>query len=342
MRSFALAALAAVAFSGCATVPRVESATLEPEPPLRVWIGFPVGSSPMYPIYVNRHAHVAMFEIIPNVGATLVYPRHGPHANASVTHFADLTIQPGRSYYRKALFGYASFTPRYYYVIASTQPLRVTSLYRSPGLLRRQLGATYASYDAYEVIDRITELVLPMQADEDWATDLFIDWPMPPMATRRAFAYRIVRCANGRVFPVLGDYPYFGCPGDARVAVAPDSARKPVIVIPGEPKRPRGRDRIEIIEPRGTDVEGRRRATGSEDVPRAGRGQSRTPSSEGIRYSDDRRANGANAEPARTSTPARAEPVRDAERAAPAQRADPPREPSPRGESSGERKPDPK
>ncbi|HZO18273.1 MAG TPA: hypothetical protein VFB46_04745 [Gemmatimonadaceae bacterium] len=342
MRPFALATLAAAALSACATAPRVESATPAPEPPLRVWIGFPVGSARIHPIYVNREAHVAMFEIIPNVGATLVYPRYGAHASASVTHFADLTIQPGRSYYRSNPFGYAAFTPRYYYVIASTQPLRVASLYRSPGLLRRQLGATYASYDAYEVIDRVTQLILPMQADEDWATDLFIDWPTPPAATRRAFAYRFVRCANGRVFPVLGDYPYFGCPGDARVAVAPDSGKKPVMVIPGEPKRPRGRDRIEIVEPRGTDVEGRRRATGSEQAPRAGRGTSRPPSSEGIRYSDDRRANGATAEPARTSSPPRAEPVRDAERAAPAQRSDPPREPAPRGGSSGERKPDPR
>jgi hypothetical protein len=72
----------------------------------------------------------------------------------------------------------------------------------------------YASYRPYDVIDRLTELVVPMQSDEEWATDLFVYWPAPAPPPVFA-ASRVILCANGRLFVVPESYPYYGCPGDS-------------------------------------------------------------------------------------------------------------------------------
>src|SRR5687767_3761500 len=51
------------ALSACATAPRVQGVEPPVAPPLRVWIGYPIGRGQVYPIFTNRPAHVAMFEI---------------------------------------------------------------------------------------------------------------------------------------------------------------------------------------------------------------------------------------------------------------------------------------
>ena len=273
--------------SACATIPR--GTDLEPEgpPAMRVWLGYPVGRSQVHPILVNREAYVAMFEIIPGRGVTMVYP-HGDAARfASDAHFPDLAFQPGRWFYYTGPFEYAGVQPRYYYVIASAAPLNLGRLRPSLGATRRVLGRLYGSFQPYDVIDRLTELVVPRQADEDWATDLLVDWPFP--AVPRTLAVRWIRCANGRLIQVARNYPYFGCPGDTRLAVAATSAKAPIKEIPFEaiPRPPRGdggRQGIELAAPQ---VDKRRRAETSARPPRSD-GIARPTSREGIRYADDR------------------------------------------------------
>jgi hypothetical protein len=216
----------------------------------------------------------------------MVYP-HGDAARfASDAHYADLTFQPGRTFYYTDPFGYASVQPRYYYVIASAAPLNLRRLRPSLGATRRVLGRLYGSFRPYDVIDRLTELVVPLQADEDWATDLLVDWPFAPP---RTLALQWVRCANGRLIQVAGNYPYFGCPGDTRLAVAATSAKAPIKELPVDaiPRRPRGdgsRDGIELAAP---PVEKRRRAETSAQPPRSG-DIPRSTWREGIKYADDR------------------------------------------------------
>ena len=233
--SLVLAATAALA--GCATAPRVQSAAPAAPPPLRVWIGFPIGSSQVYPIFTNREAHVAMFEVIPGRGATMVYPFSRGHEMVADAHYANLTLQPGRMFYYTDPFGHASYQPRYYYAVASVAPLNLERLQTSLGATRRVLGRMYASYRPYDVIDRLTEIVVPMQTDENWATDLFVDWPMPPMP--RFTLYRSVRCANGRIIQVASNYPYYGCPGDARLTVV--AAGPALLSRPSPPTSPESR-----------------------------------------------------------------------------------------------------
>ncbi len=260
--------LATTALAACAPAPRVQGVEPEAPPPLRVWIGFPAGSSPIYPIFTNRDAHVAMFEIIPGRGATMVYPSQSGHDVASSAHYANLILQPGRMFYYTDPFGHASYQPRYYYAVASAAPLNLERLQTSLGATRRVLGRMYASYRPYDVIDRLTEIVVPMQADEDWATDLFVDWPAPPSMPVFAFT-RLVTCANGRVFRVASNYPYYGCPGDAEpsvVASAPEASKPGTVEAPRAPRNGGKRDGVELSD---AGVDKRRRAEPGARVPTA-------------------------------------------------------------------------
>lgn len=335
---FVTLALVTATLSACATVPRVQDARPAAPPALRVWIGYPIGGSQVHPIFTNREAYVAMFEIIPGRGATMVYPRRAASQFASDAHYADLAVQPGRMFYHTDPFGHASFQPRYYYAIASAAPLNLTRLQASLGGTRRVLGRMYASYRPYDVIDRLTEIIVPMQSDEDWATDLFVDWPTSPMPIFTAF--RLVRCANGRVIHVPSTYPYHGCPGDAALAVAAvESQAKPaprakppkeVVKAPRVPGKDGRRDGVELSAPGG---DTRRRAETSARRPRP-EGRSRSPS-EGVRYSGDRVSTSS---PAPSSRAPASSSTGGAERSAPVERGDPASKPAASGESSGKEK----
>lgn len=325
---------ATAALAGCATAPRVHGVAPEAPPPLRVWVAFPIGSSQVYPIFTNREAHVAMFEIIPGRGVTMVYPLHQGHAIASTAHYANLTLQPGRMFYYTDPFGHASYEPRYYYAVASTAPLNLQRLQTSLGAMRRVLGPMYASYRPYDVIDRVTGIVVPMQADEDWATDLFVDWPEMPVRPRFASS-QIVRCANGRTFQAPAGYPYHGCPGDAKPVVTATTtaalepappAKELALEGPRAPRRGTDREGVSLSSP---GVDRRRRAEpgarapiadarargprsgvhydGRESGPspvRSARG-ARSGGSDSVRNARDSSSPSSSAEPASSSKPAR-------------------------------------
>jgi hypothetical protein len=282
-----------------------------------------------------------MFEIVPGRGVTMVYPFFQGHTIASSAHYANLALQPGRMFYHTDPFGHASYQPRSYYAIASVAPLNLARFQTSLGATRRLLGQMYGSYRTYDVIDRLTEEIVPMQSDEDWATDLFVDWPMPPTPSF-AMYYLSVRCTNGRVIQVPSNYPYHGCPGDAApVVAATDSvvgaerpANEVTVEAPRGPRRGTDRGGVELSSPNG---EKRRRAEPGAHAPRVG---GPAGSREGIRYSGGRRsgaASGAGFGGAgeRSTSNARAEKAERAERER-SQRAEPASAPS-RSERSGER-----
>jgi hypothetical protein len=341
LTTLTLALVTAAALSGCAANPRVEGLEPAGPPPLRVWIGYPIGSSRVHPIFVNREAHVAMFEIIPGRGVTMVYPQTREDLGASASHYADLAMQPGRMFYHSDPFGHASFQPRYYYAVASAAPLNLTRLRSSLGATRRALGRMYASYRSYDVIDRLTELVVPMQADEDWATDLFVDWPVPAMPPTFA-ARRLIACANGHVIHVPANYPYHGCPGDAQVSVATPSAKPPIKELPRDslrrPRMPGDRQRpTELSDP---GVEKRRRAEPGARPPRTG-SVARRPTEEAVRHSGDRATAGSSGQTPRAQASEPASSSGSSARRQTVERREPRAEPAPEsGESGKQRKPD--
>ena len=338
-RSLSLGILAAAAV-GCASALRVEDAEPEGPPAMSVWIWYPSGSSSVVPLFVNREAYVAMFEIVPGRGVTMLYPRTSSQVVASDAHYVDLAVQPGRGLYHTDPFGLASAQPRYYYAVASAEPLHLSRLLASLSTMRRALGRIYASYRPYDVIDRLTLWVVPEQADEDWATDLFVAWPMPsrgPAVLAQAYPLRLITCANGRVIEVPRDYPYYGCPGDAAavVATAPkppikqvsaDSASRPRLPKIRDGERPAG------VRDRGVDL--RRAEAGAR--PTHARGMARAPSqpTEGYRTDRSRDTRGSSAR--ESATASRNEPASGGNGRS---QAGPREEAGPVRTESGERKP---
>jgi hypothetical protein len=273
IHSLTLGLATAAALSGCLNVPAVEHASPAAPPALQAWIGYPIGSSRVFPMFVNREAYVALFEIVPGRGVSMVYPVSGAQVRASDAHYADLSVQLGRSFYYSDPFGHSAYQPRYYYMVASVAPLNLTRLRSSLGATRKVLGAMYASYRPYDVVDRLTELVVPMQPDEDWTTDILVDWPMAAPPRYASGSSRLVTCSNGRVLVVPLGYPYFGCPGDPKTEAQSDSSKRPPADSLGDSVRQRqpearpARPRPELSKAR--DVAERRRAVAGARPPGA-------------------------------------------------------------------------
>jgi hypothetical protein len=277
----------AAALAGCLNAPAVEHAGPAGPPPLQAWIGYPIGSSRVFPLFVNRDAHVALFEIVPGRGVSMVYPVSQADMTPSDAHYANLSVQRGRSFYYSDPFGHSAYQPRYYYLVASVAPLNLTRLRSSLGAPRKVLGAMFASYRPYDVIDRLTELTVPMQPDEDWTTDILVDWPMPaPPMFASSSSTRTIVCANGRLTVVPRDYPYYGCPGDPRAQTQPDSSKLPGDSVGGDSLRRRqpearpSRPRPELSKSR--EVAERRRAITGRHPPRV-RAREMTPGARGSR-----------------------------------------------------------
>lgn len=274
IHSLTLGLATAAVLSGCLNAPAVEHARPAGPPPLQAWIGYPIGSSRVFPLFVNREAHVALFEIVPGRGVSMVYPVSSADVRASDAHYANLTVQHGRAFYYSDPFGHSAYQPRYYYLVASVAPLNLTRLRSSLGATRKVLGPMFASYRPYDVIDRLTELTVPMQADEDWTTDILVDWPMPAPPRFASSMSRVIACANGRLAVVPRDYPYYGCPGDPRTEAKGDSSKRPSADSAGSDsvrhRRPEARPappRPELAKTR--DVAERRRAVAGVRPPRA-------------------------------------------------------------------------
>src|SRR3712207_4010202 len=95
---------------------RVAAPEPEPVEPLELDIGRPSGGHLL--IQTNRPAYVAIFEIIPNRGVTLIYPAAAHQQNMLVSGltWVPLWWSPRR----------VSTSDRYVYAVASEEPLRLS------------------------------------------------------------------------------------------------------------------------------------------------------------------------------------------------------------------------
>lgn len=210
--------------SACAALPPPRQAS--PMAPLRAWIS-PPGFSGTLSFYINRPAHVAVFEIIPGQGIGMMHPSYGYGASAREMHLTAgmHTVWTGGSSFRWAYqstlggYGYRSSQPRFYYLVASEAPLRIASFVASPMALRSTIGwQNFTAWNPYSAMEELTRLILPMQGYGEWTTDLYVDWPEPEM--RRTPQYVVVTCRDGRQLVVPVGYGFISCPGD-RVAALP-------------------------------------------------------------------------------------------------------------------------
>jgi hypothetical protein len=134
-------------------------------------------------VRLNQPAHVAVFEILPGHGVGLVYPAYENEPRVLRSGFSRLILNPDRRYdwyYADYSGGYRRFDdgPRFYFLIASREPLRIGRFQREPGALRKVLGLSrFASIDENRVMADLMTAVVPEQPDEGWITDLLVVWP---------------------------------------------------------------------------------------------------------------------------------------------------------------------
>jgi hypothetical protein len=231
--------------AGSPSVDRVS----EPErpEPLELDIGRPHGSQ--LPIQTSRPAYVAIFEIIPNRGVTLIYPAAAHQQNMLVS---GLTWVPLWWSPRRVTFN----SDRYIYAVASEEPLNLSGETFASGYFSRVLGLpVYRADRPYSTMRAISNAVVPNVEPEEWAEDVHVLTP-----TYHTEVYRTARiyCAGGRFFDVPDDMvSRVWCPTRTRVVIVdgrPRSREYPV----GRPTRPDSvfgqggtRIRLEPRRPRG-------------------------------------------------------------------------------------------
>lgn len=192
----ALALVLSLALAGCALPPAADG----PAPryrALRAQIlppGFGAGGSVGF--HVNRPAYVALFEVTPGAGSSLVYPSPGIGRMDGFS-YAGLNTLPwlrrhNAETYHPAFGGMAG--PRFFFLVASERPLNLAQFGSFGYGLRSAMGARFTSLNAYDAIEEIAELTLPTTAaDGSWTSDLYVHWPQ---ALERGGRAVLVRC-NG-------------------------------------------------------------------------------------------------------------------------------------------------
>ena len=188
MRSSLRILLAAAALAACApgTVIVVREPVSNPRPaprpapqpaplaPLEVDIGRPHRGQLL--VQTNRPAYVALFEIIPEQGVTLVHPSSARERRFMVSGprrmpvwFDEARVTPAASR------GPARQPVRYIYALASDEPLRITDEAFHAEYLRRVLGpVTYRGAHPYSTMRAIASRFAPNVREEKWAEDVIV------------------------------------------------------------------------------------------------------------------------------------------------------------------------
>jgi hypothetical protein len=290
---FALS-LAAVALSGCTIVVQPGSGaaptpTPAPEPivPLEITLARPVNSR-LY-VQTNRAAHVALFEIVPGQGVTLVQP--GSAAQRSVVYSGMTWVPAWWMTQRAAQLGRAqtSTRTRYIYAIASDRPLNLPDGAFQPEGLRSLIGSTAYEGSSPSTTMRALRRFVPAVREEFWAEDMLL----LDVATQQQVASTNVRvyCANGTVYVVpveVADRVY--CPVTS-TATTPAQPTSPDSVLHDNGRRVRRRP----AAPPG-------RVDRVADLPA---GQGTTTPGNGVGRPDDRGNNGRRVGQTDTTNPGR-------------------------------------
>lgn len=178
-------------------------------------------------IQTSRAAYVAVFELVPGRGVSLVYPAPYRARDVMLTGltWVDVNWTMRYDYTRR----YPASDTRYIYAVASDTPLRIADEDYDHRYLARELGSEYWSENPNATARAISRDFVRSQPDEWWGEDL---QSMALVSPRVTVAIRLARvyCPGGTYFEVRDDYvDRVWCPsrtvrGAGRpVAAAPDS-----------------------------------------------------------------------------------------------------------------------
>ena len=177
-------------------------------------------------VSTNQPAYLAVFEIVPYRGVTLVYPANPRQRQVALTGTSWLNVmwrsdrgandddeRDMRRERRRAM-------THHIYAIASERPLRLTDGAYDDVALRGMLGVrVYLADDPYETMTALSRRFVPPQKDEDWGEDVYTMDVVRPAAVRVAKIY----CPDGSVMYVRDEMAERAvCPNRGRGA-GPDS-----------------------------------------------------------------------------------------------------------------------
>ena len=230
-----LTALVAVAMAACAMPSQKLTASPDSATPLDVVIYPPYYGQ--LSIGLNKPAYLALFEILPGRGVSLLYPRSGSGYSAVKETWVPLAYSAQRWLYSSydwsdpgagqwsgfdarysmvpAAYGYGgrgynaralNQSPRYFFVVASDEPIAIDQFQNDLASLRDYLGtAQYASLRPYDVMEKLAYALVPYTSDDRWVTDVFVDWGYDwgygysPATSAALSAYQPVLCSDGSV-----------------------------------------------------------------------------------------------------------------------------------------------
>jgi hypothetical protein len=155
----------------------------------------------------NKPAYVALFEIVPGQGMSLVYPAYGGQSRrvAEGTTWADLRFVPQRWMYSQTGFGSSVGPSRYFFLVASEAPLNLRRLRGASGL-RSYFGLTrFVASRPWDAMEELAFAVVPRIDEDRWVTDAWADWGFDwgygwaGSAFASSSLHRTTYCANGQV-----------------------------------------------------------------------------------------------------------------------------------------------
>ena len=151
-------------------------------------------------IQTSRQAYVAVFEIVPGRGTSLVYPEPVRPRNVQSTGLTWVNVY----WTMRPDYRWASNDTRYIYAVASDTPLRLDDDLYDSRAMERRLGSSYWSSNPNTVVRAIEREFVRAQPDEWWGESMTTMSLVPP---RVNVVIRLARvyCPDGNYFEVRDD-----------------------------------------------------------------------------------------------------------------------------------------
>ena len=151
-------------------------------------------------IQTSRQAYIAVFEIVPGRGVSLVYPAPMRPRNVQQTGLTWVNVY----WTMRPDYRYASSETRYIYAVASDTPLRLEDELYDARYMQRTLGSAYWSSSPNAAVRAIAREFVRSQPDAWWGEDMT---SMALRSDRVNIVIRLARvyCPDGNVYEVRDD-----------------------------------------------------------------------------------------------------------------------------------------
>ncbi len=175
---------------------------------------------------LSEDAYVAAFVVYPGAGVRLLYPTVDvPERVHRAGYNTDqlIGVSFDNDIYRVVL-GPMLSGPAYLYVITSRHPLDVARYVHRPMRLASAIGEREArSFYTDVAFDALLNNAVSLGDDTSWDSDVYMLWGNSESAASYADvtlsrrAYTTMLCSDGTMHQVPINYPFIGCPGQARI-----------------------------------------------------------------------------------------------------------------------------